>query len=322
MVLITKSILTALALAMTITVAAADEFPSRVVRIIAPMPAGGSVDTAARLIAEPLGRQLGQTVIVENRSGAGGVVGIESAARAQPDGYTLVVISVAHWSIIPAVKKVGYDAKKDFAPLGQIWSASQALVVGAQSKIKTVADLVAYAKANPGKLTFGSAGNGTLTHLAIGLLSKETGIKVVHVPYRATSQGVMDILGGQIDALFGDISVLAPNVDSGKLTALAVAAPQRSPLLPKAPTTAELGLPEVRITAWFGLYALARTPPAVLERLRSAMRAAQLDPAYQASLAKIANSTGTVGSERFAELVQEEDQRLAPIVRSLGIKFD
>lgn len=319
---IAKIVVTASALAMMNTGVVADEYPSRPIRIITPMAAGGSSDSAARLITDALGRQLGQSVVIENRGGAGGVIGTETAARAQADGYTLVVSMASTFSIIPAVKKASYDPMKDFVPLGQIWSASQALVVGSQSKLKTVADLVAYAKANPGKLTFGSAGNGTLTHLAIGLLSRETGIKVVHVPYRATGQGVTDVLGGQIDAVFGDISLLAPHVESGKLTALAVAARQRSPLLPNAPTTAEVGLPEVRILSWFGLHALARTPPAVLERLKSAVRAAQLDPAYQATLAKIANSTGTVGAERFSELIQDEDRRLVPIVRSLGIRFD
>ncbi len=319
---IARIVFGALALALVAVNAAADEFPSRVVRIIAPMAAGGSVDTAARLIADALARQLAQTVIVENRTGAGGIIGIEAAVRAPADGYTLVIVSAASWSILPRMKKVGYDTARDFAPLGQIWSASQALVVSASSDMKTVADLVAKAKANPGKLSFSSAGNGTLTHLGILLLSHETGIKVVHVPYHLTSQGVTGILGGQIDAAFGDVSVLAPYVESGKLTALAVAAPQRSTLLPKTPTTAEAGLPGVKIMSWFGLFALARTPPPALERLKSAMRSAQVDPAYVAALAKIGNSTGTVGAEAFAEMIQQEDRRLAPIVRASGIRFD
>ena len=319
---IAKGVLAALAAGMAITGAVADEYPSRTVRIISPMQAGGSTDTAARLIAEALGRQLGQTVIVENRSGAGGAIGTEIAARSQADGYTIVLSAAASFTIVPAVKKVGYDPKKDFVPLGQIWSAAQALVVRAQSNIKMVTDLVAYAKANPGKLTFGSAGIGTMTHLSIGLLSQEAGINVNHIPYKSSGQSITDVLGGQIDAIFGDISTLAPQVQSGALTALAVTAPQRSLLLPNVPTMAEAGLPGVRTVNWFGLHALARTPPAVLERLKTAVRAAQMDPAYQASLTKIANSTGTVGAERFAEMIREEAQRLAPIVRSLGISFD
>ena len=315
-------ILAALAFGMATIGMAADEFPSRTIRIISPMQAGGSTDTAARLIAEPLGRQLGQAVIVENRSGAAGVLGTEAAARSQPDGYTILLSAAATFNIVPAAKKVNYDPRKDFVPLGQIWSAAQALVVRSGSNLKTVADFVAQAKANPGKLAFGSAGNGSMTHLSIGLLSREAGIEVNHIPYKSSGQSVLDVVGGQIDAIFGDISTIAPHVHSGRLIALAVTGTLRSSLLPNAPTMAEAGLPGVRSVNWFGLHALARTPPAVLERLRSAVRAAQLDPAYQAALVKIASSTGTVGADRFAELVQEEDQRLAPIVRSLGISFD
>jgi len=319
---IVKGALTALTFWMMITGVAADEFPSRAVRIITPMAAGGLSDTAVRLISEALGRQFGQTVVVENRSGAGGVIGTEAAARAQADGYTLVVSMASTFSIIPAVKKASYDPMSDFVPLGQIWYGPQALVVRSQSNIKTVADLIAYAKANPGKLSFASAGNGTTTHLSIVLLSREAGINVIHVPYRSGGQTVVDVLGGQVDAVFSDITALAPHINSGALTALAVTAPQRSPLLPNTPTMAESGLPGVRTINWFGLHAPARTPPAVLERLKTAVRAAQLDPAYQASLAKNANTTGTVGAERFGEMVQEEAQRLAPVVRSLGISFD
>ena len=319
---IAKGVLAALALGTMTGVAVADEYPSRTIRIVAPFAVGGPTDTSARLIAEALGRQLGQTVIVENRSGAGGMLGTEAVARAQPDGYTLLVSAASTFTVIPAVKKASYDIKEDFVALGQIWYAPQALVVQAKSNLKTVAELVAYAKANPGKLTFGSAGNGTTTHLSIGLLSREAGISLNHIPYKSSGQSVVDVLGGQIDAIFGDISTLAPHAQSGALTALAVTAPQRSSLLPNTPTMIEAGLPEVRTVNWFGLHALARTPPAVLERLKTAVRAAQLDPAYQASLAKLSNTTGTVGAERFAEMIQDEAQRLAPIVRSLGITFN
>lgn len=319
---IAKVVLTALALGIMNTGVVADEYPSRAIRIISAYAAGGPGDTAARLIAEALGRHLGQSVVVESRTGAGGVIGTEAAAQAQADGYTLLVSAAATFTIIPAVKKTSYDTKKDFVPLGQVWSAPLALVVHSRSNIKTVADLVAYAKANPGKLTFGSAGNGTATHLSIELLSREAGINVIHIPYRSTSQSVIDVLGGQLDAIFGTIPTLAPYVESGKLTALAVTAPQRSPLLLNTPTMAETGLPGVKMNNWFGLHALAGTPPAVLDRLKTAVRATQVDPAYQASLAKIAMTTGTVGAERFAEMIQEEVQRLAPIVRSLGITFD
>ena len=300
----------------------AQDYPAHAIRLITPYAAGGPADIAARLIAEPLERQLGQAVVVENRTGAGGMIGTEMAARAKPDGYTLLVSASATFTVIPAVKKASYDPEKDFVPLGQIWSAQQALVVKPQSGIKTLADLVAHAKAHPGKMTFGSAGNGTTTHLSIGMLEREADVKLIHVAYRSTSESVVGVLGGHIDAIFGDISTLTPHIKSGALTALAVTAPQRSPLLPDVPTTAEAGYPGVRSINWYGLHALAATPPAVLERLKVAVRAAQLDPAYKAALAKQANMTGSVGAESFGDMIQKEAQRLAPIVRALGISFD
>lgn len=317
-----KVVLTALALGIMNASVGADEYPTRPVRIITAMAAGGMSDRAIRLIAEPLERQLGQPLIVENRSGAGGVIGTEAAARAPADGYTLLVSMASTFSIIPAVKKASYDPTKDFVPLGQIWYAPQALVVRSNSSLKTIGELVAYAKANPDRLSFASAGNGTSTHLSILLLAREAGIKVIHVPYRSGGQSVADVLGGQVEAVFSDISAMVPHIQTGALRALAVTAPQRSPLLPNVPSMAEAGLPGVSTINWFGLHALAGTPPAVLERLKAAVRAAQLDPAYKAALAKNAMTTGTVGAERFAEMIREEAQRLAPVVRSSGITFN
>jgi tripartite-type tricarboxylate transporter receptor subunit TctC len=312
----------ALALALANASVAAEVYPSRPIRIIAPIAAGGPSDTAARLFAQALGYQLGQTVIVENRTGGGGVIGTDVAAHARPDGYTLLLSIAATFTIIPAIEKVNYNPEKDFVPLGQIWYAPQALVVSAQSKIKSVADLVSYARTNPGKLTFGSAGIGTTTYLSIMLLAREAGIKVIHVPYRGTSESLKDVLGGQIDAIFGDVSTLAPLVHAGSLTALAITAPQRSTLLPNVPTMAESGLPNVRTVNWYGLHALAGTPPAVLDRLKSAVRAAQLDAAFRAALAEHATTTGTIGAEDFAAMIHEEVQRLFPMVRSLGINLN
>lgn len=316
-----KGVFAALAfVAMINSVVGAEEYPSRPIRIISAMAAGGLSDTAVRFIIEPLGRQLGQQVIVENRSGAGGLIGTEAAARSAADGYTLVVSSPSAFNIIPAVKKTSFDPKKDFVPLGQIWSAPQVLIVRSESNLKTVADLVAYAKSNPGKLAFGHAGNGTTTHLCIELLSREAHISVIQVPYRSGAQTVVDLLGGQLDAVFVTPQTLAPYLK--KTRALAITDVQRSPLLPDVPTMAEARLPGVRVVNWLGLHALARTPPAALERLKTAVRAAQLDSEYRVSLAKIGMTTGTVGAERFAEMIDDDVQRLAPLVRSMGISFD
>jgi len=319
MILIAKIVLAALTFGMMNTSVVADEYPSRPIRIIAPMAAGGRADTAARVIADALARQLGQTVIVENRSGASGIIGTEAAARAPADGYTLLVSMAATFSIIPAVKKASYDPMTDFVPLGQIVYSPLALLVSSRSNFKSVADMVAYAKANPGKLSFASSGSGTMVHLAMEVLSREAGISLLHVPYRSGGQGVASVLGGQVDAVFSDALAVASHVQAGALRALAVTSPERLPLLPNVPTMAEAGLPRVRTINWFGLHALASTPPAVLDRLRAAVRAAQLDPAFKG---KSGSTTGTVGAEAYAEMIREEAERLAPIVRSLGITFD
>jgi len=296
----------------------ADDYPSRPIKIIAPIAAGGPSDTAARLAAQTLSRHLGQSIVVENRTGAGGVVGTEIAANAPPDGYTLLLSIAATFTVIPLSKKVGYDPESDFVALGQIWQAPQALVVSANSPFKSAADLVSFAKANPGKVTFGSAGIGTTTHLSIELLKRDAHVDVTHVPYRGTSQSVADIMGGTIDAAFGDISNVSPFVEGGKLKALATTGAERSPLMPDVPTTAEAGIPGVRTVNWYGLHVQAKAPREIQDKLKGAVLATQNDPEFKAALTKNATSTGTIGAEAFDRMIREERQRLAPVIRSLG----
>ncbi|AMN41595.1 Bug family tripartite tricarboxylate transporter substrate binding protein [Rhodoplanes sp. Z2-YC6860] len=300
------------------TPAFADDYPSRPIKIIAPIAAGGPSDTAARLVAQTLSRHLGQSIVVENRTGAGGVVGTEIAASAPPDGYTLLLSIAATFTVIPLSKKVGYDPENDFIALGQIWQAPQALVVRANSPFNSAADLVSYAKANPGKLTFGSAGIGTTTHLSIELLKRDADIDVTHVPYRGTSQSVADIMGGTIDAAFGDVSNVSPFVEGGKLKALATTGTERSALMPDVPTTTEAGIPGVRTVNWYGLHVQAKAPREIQDKLKAAVLATQNDPGFKAALTKNATSTGTVGAEAFDRMIREERQRLAPVIRSLG----
>jgi tripartite-type tricarboxylate transporter receptor subunit TctC len=298
----------------------ADDFPSHPLRIIAPIAAGGPSDTAARLVAAALERRLGQTIIVENRTGAGGIVGTEAAAKAAPDGYTMLLSIAAVFTVIPFTKqKADYDIQKDFSPLGEIWAAPQALVVNVKSRFKSVSDLVSYAKAHPGKVVFGSAGVGTTTHLSIELLQRGADIKLVHVPYRGTSQSVQDVLGQNIDAVFGDVSNLLPYIQSGHLRALATTGEQRSVLLPNVPTMIEAGVPNVRTVNWYGLHTQAATPAPIQARLEAAIRAMQLDPAFKARLAQDGATTGTVGAADFGKMIDAERNRLAPIVTSLGL---
>jgi tripartite-type tricarboxylate transporter receptor subunit TctC len=312
-----RTLVAAFALGMTMTAGVADEYPSRPVSIAVPFTAGGPADTAARTIAEVLRRHLGQPLVAENRPAASGIPGTEAVVHGEPDGYTLLLGGIAALVLIPPVQKVRYDVEKDLVPLGLIWRSPQVFAVQPKLGLNSVAEFVAYAKANPGKVTIGSAGIGTVTHLAGELLKRESGIELLHVPYRSTANSLTDLVGGHIDAIFGDVAILQPHVQSGAIKALAITAPERSPLLPDLPTMAEMGFPKVQTEVWYGLLAPARAPAPVLERLKAAVVSAQTDPAFRESLSKYGISLGSVGSESFAKFIREEVERWTPIVQSI-----
>jgi putative tricarboxylic transport membrane protein len=305
----------------TATTASANDFPNRPIRLVVPFSAGGPTDTAARLIAQPLQQQLHQPVIVEDHPGASGVPGTEMVVQGEHDGYTLVVGGIAPIVLVPAVKKLRYDVDKDLVPLGLIWRSPQVLAVRPSLGLNTVAAFINYAKKNPGKVTVGSAGVGTVTHLANELFQREAGIKLLHVPYRSTSNSLSDLIGGHIDSIFGDVVILRPQVAAGSIKALAVTSTRRSPLLPDVPTMAEVGLPNVQTEVWFGLLAPARTPAPVLARLKAAVRGAQNDPAYKEGLRKFGIELDEVGSEAFAKFIKSESARWSPIVKAIGVTF-
>jgi tripartite-type tricarboxylate transporter receptor subunit TctC len=319
---IVKGIGVALALSLAGGVAIAQDFPSRAVRILVPYSAGGTSDTASRLVSDPLGRHLGQSVYVENRGGAGGLTATEAYFHLPADGYTLLVGAVGPFAIIPATRSVPYSVERDVVPLGTIWRSPQLLAVSPKLGVKTMAEFVAYARANPGKVSFGSAGVGALTHLSIELLKREAKLDVAHVPYRSTGGTLPALIGGHIDAAFGDISVLASYVQSGTITALALAAPQRSPLLPDLITMTEAGLPGVQAENWFGLVVSSGTPAPAVTRLKAALVATQNDPAYRETLAKQGTSAGESGAESFAQLIRGEIERWKPIVTAPGFKIE
>jgi tripartite-type tricarboxylate transporter receptor subunit TctC len=307
---------------LTIAAAVADDFPSRAIRVLVPYAPGGPSDIGARLMAEPLARHIGQSVIIENKGGAAGLVGTEAFLSAPPDGYTLVVGAIGPFVVIPAAKPVRYDVLKDFVPLALVWQSSQVLVVNPNLGIKTLRDFVAHAKANPGKLTVGSAGIGSITHMSLELLMKEAGIKLVHVPFRSTGGTMPALLGGQIDAAFADVTLTAEFVTTGKLLALAITAPERSPLLPDLQTTAESGLPGVDTQNWFGLVASPQTPPAALARLKSAVDASLADPAYQASIAKKGLTLKNWDSASYGKLIRSQIEKWTPIIKAANINLE
>lgn len=302
--------------------AAASDFPDRPIRLVIPFSAGGPTDTAARLIADPLQRQLSEPIVLENMPGGSGVPGVESVVDGVNDGYTLVVGGIAPIVLVPAAKKLGYDVQKDLVPLGLIWRNSQALVVRPSLGISSVAAFVDYAKKKPGEVTVGSAGVGTVSHLANEMLQREAGIRLLHIPYHSTSNSVVDLMGGQIDALFGDVVNLKPQIQTGAIRALAITSAHRSSLLPDIPTMAESGLPNVQIDVWYGLFAPAGTPAQALEKLKRAVQAAQQDPAYVESLHKYGIDIERTGSNAFAAYIKSESDRWSPIVRAAGITFE
>ena len=247
-------------------------------RIIVPFAAGGPNDVAARLVAEALGPHLGQSVVVENRGGAGGLVGAEAVARSEPDGTTLLFGTIGPLVISPSAKALRYDPARDFNPIGQVYRSAQVFSASPARGHKTVAEFISYAKDNPGKITIGTAGIGTLPHLTTELLKRDAAVNVTHVPYRGTNAALADLIAGQIDAIFGEVSVMAPNIKSGKAIALSITSPERSKLLPSVPTMSEVGIPFVDRQSWGGLLAPARVPADVLTRLEQSLQKALREP--------------------------------------------
>jgi tripartite-type tricarboxylate transporter receptor subunit TctC len=236
------------------------------------------------------------------------------------DGYMLLLGAPGPLFVTPSVRAVRYDVQKDLVALAEIWRSPQVLIVNPKLKVKTLGELVALAKSR--EINAGSAGVGTLPHLSIELLKREAGIKIVHVPYRGTGAAVPDLLGGSIDILFGDVAVLAPLVAGGKVTALAVTAAQRSPLLPDVPTTAQAGLPTLAAENWYAMMVPADLPAPVMSKLRDAARGAVMDPDFRAALAKQGAGSGDATPERLAQWVATETAKWAPIARAAGIKLD
>lgn len=303
-------------------IAKADGFPTRSVRVIVGYAPGGPSDAGARLMSEHLGRQLGQPVVIENQPGGGGLNSTESYAKYAPDGYTLLLGAIGPLTVIPAAEKVDYDPIKDFTPLGLVWTSPLTLAISPRLRINTLKGFIAYAKANAGKVTIGSAGVGSVTHLAAALFMHEAGIHLVHVPYHSTSESLPALMGGQIDALFGDTPIIAPQIKAGDIVAVAVAAKKREPAIPDVPTMAEAALPNVEAASWFGFVASSKTPAPVVKRLQEAMRAAQKDPRYLAKLAKQGVSFGEPGAEAYGNLIKSDAVKWKTVIGQAHIKLN
>jgi tripartite-type tricarboxylate transporter receptor subunit TctC len=313
-----KKILLVTALAIACP-ALAQTWPAQPIKLIAPFPPGGSVDIMARLIAEPLGRGLGQRIVIENRSGASGNIGMEAAARAAPDGYTLVLNTIPLVTNKSLFEKLTWDPIRDFAPIGMVATAPHVLVVPAKVPARSVDDLVRLARERPGRLNYASAGIGTTFHFCAEMFKDATGTFILHVPYRGGGPALLDTLAGQVDMSFPTLSAALPHVKAGTLRALGVTSTTRSPHLPDVPTLREAGVRDFQFTQWLALLAPAKTPPQIVARvngaLNSALNSAELKEKFQAQgFDAFTTSPGEAGKFLAAEV-----ERYASLIKSRGI---
>ncbi len=322
-----RTLLAALAIAavgsVPATAFAQAAYPTKPVTIIVPFAAGGTTDILARIVGQALTAELGQSVVVDNRAGAGGNIGGSLAARAAPDGYTLFMGTVGTHAINASLyKKMSFDPIKDFAPLTRVANVPNLLVANPAQPFKTVPELIAYAKANPGKLNFGSSGSGSSIHLSGELFKSMAKVDMVHVPYKGSAPAVTDLLGNQIGIMFDNMPSAIQHVRSGKLVPIAVTTAKRSPELPNVPTIAEAGVPGYEATSWFGMFAPAGTPAPVLAKLNTAL----VKVLNQADVKKKINDQGaetmSETPEQFAAFIKAESLKWGKVVKESGASLD
>jgi tripartite-type tricarboxylate transporter receptor subunit TctC len=302
-----------------VALSARADYPDRHIALVVPFPAGGSTDAIARVAAEHMGKQLGQTVIVDNRGGAGGAIAAEAVAQAPGDGYTLFLATTGTMAINPYIyKKLKYDPIRDFAPVGTLVSSSNVLVVHPSVKANSVKELIAMAKASPGKLTYASSGIGSSSHLSGALFAKMSGVDMLHVPYKGSGPAMSDFLAGRVDMMLDTTSTHAPNVKAGKVRALAITSAERSPLYPGIPTIAEAGVPGYDVTIWFGIVAPAGTPKAVIDKLSGALSAVLAMPSAQEALSALGTSPMRKSPAEFAEFIRKENEHWKEAVTLAG----
>ena len=299
----------------------AQDFPVRPIRLVVPYPPGGPTDVVARIVATAMATKLGQPVVVENRpGGAAGTVGGRYVASADADGYTLVMSQVGSLTVAPFLYKLDYDPIKDFAPIGIAAETPEILTINPSLPVTTVAEFVAYAKNNPGKLNFASPGVGTLPHLLGEQLQLASGIKLTHVAYRGAGPAVSDLLGGQVQVMFDATSVMLPHIEAGRLRALAVSSAKRIAQMPNVPTVAEAGYPQLTESLWTALLAPAATPEPIIQKLNAALNESVKTPEVQKAYANLDVVTRTVSPQELKTFMAEEVRKWQQVVAQAGIK--
>lgn len=302
--------------------AVGDDYPARPVRMLVPNPPGGGSDAVARILAQKLGERMGQQFVVDNRAGGGGIIANETVARANPDGYTLLLAFIGPVAISPALTKVPYDSVKDFAPVALVAAGQYMLVLHPSVPAKSLKDFVAYAKANPGKINYASAGNGSPLHLAAELFKSRAGVNMVHVPYKGGGPATAAILAGEVQAVFGSLTSVVPQIKAGKLTPIGVTGARRSQLAPEYATIAELGYPGFEMTSWYGVLLPAKSPQSVVAKLNAGINEAlRAKDAIDSLKRQGLDATGGT-PEAFATHIRTELAKWAKVVKDANIKAD
>jgi tripartite-type tricarboxylate transporter receptor subunit TctC len=302
---------------------AQQSYPDRPLRLIVGFAPGGNTDTVARLVGQRLGERLGTQVVIDNRGGAGGTIGTELAARAAPDGYTLTMgTTTTHAIAVAAYPQLRYDPVKDFEPIALVAIAPYLLVVNQSVPAKTLKEFVAIAKAQPGKLNYGSAGQATTTHLVMATFAGRAGLDMVHIPFKGNGPATTAVLSGEVQALFGAVPPLMPHVGTGKVRALAISSGQRSPSLPNVPTVAESGYPGFDMTLWLGFFAPAGTPTAIVKRLESALTEIARSADMKEQMSRQGLEAHSAGTAALGKLLLSEIEVYRKVFKAAGIKLD
>ncbi|HXS52790.1 MAG TPA: tripartite tricarboxylate transporter substrate binding protein [Usitatibacter sp.] len=301
----------------------ADTWPSKPLRMVIPFPAGGPTDVMTRVVAEKLGAQLGQSVIVDNKPGAGGEIGAKYVADSAPDGYTFVMATGSTHSVGPYLtSKPPYDPVKDFTPIIWAGNSPNVLVVSPKLGFKSVRDLIAYARAHPGQLNFASSGVGSVAHLTGELFAHEAGIQLTHVPYKGTQLSLADLMSGQVAMLFDAIVTAKPHVDAGRLQALGISTRKRSPLMPNLPTISESGLPGFESYNWFGVFGPAGTPQPIVDRMNAQMNRVLQDPGVRARFAQLGFEPAGGTPAEFAAMMRSETAKWRKVIDEAHAKVE